>query len=204
VVWPQQGNVGRVNGVHHRKGPELLKRYILTGAPGSGKTSILRDLERLGYPVIEEAATDVIADERAQGHDPPRTGVDFIDKIVAMQVQRQKEPAPLEAVVQIFDRSPLCTLALAQYLGHPITDTLARDVERMTQEQVYERSVLFVRPLGCVAPTAARRISYEDSLRFQGVHESVYRSHGFDIVDIPVADVAERAATVTAYITAWA
>ena len=182
----------------------MLKRYILTGAPGSGKTAILRLLEGQGYAVIKEAATDVIADGQAHGHEEPWNGVDFIDKIVTMQVHRREEPVPPATRVQVFDRSPLCTLALAQYLDRPITEALALEVQRMMQEQVYERSVLFVRPLGFVTPTVARRISYEDSLRFETVHELVYRSHGFDIVDIPVADVAERAATVTAYITAWA
>lgn len=157
-----------------------------------------------GYAVIQEAATDVIADEQARGVDQPWAGVEFIDKIVAMQVQRQEEPVPLEAVVQICDRSPLCTLALAQYLGRPITDNLAHQVARMTHEQVYERSVFFVRPLGFVTPTAARRISFEESLRFEAIHEFVYRSQGFEIVDIPLAEVAERAAIITAYITVWA
>jgi len=49
--------------------------YILTGAPGAGKTAILRLLEASGYPVAEEAATDVIALGNALGsaepwHDP--------------------------------------------------------------------------------------------------------------------------------------
>lgn len=30
-------------------------RYILTGAPGSGKTAIIRALERQGYFIVEEA-----------------------------------------------------------------------------------------------------------------------------------------------------
>lgn len=30
--------------------------YILTGAPGSGKTAVLRMLETFGYGVVEEAA----------------------------------------------------------------------------------------------------------------------------------------------------
>jgi predicted ATPase len=36
-----------------------MKRFILTGAPGAGKTSILRVLAATGYPVVDEAATDV-------------------------------------------------------------------------------------------------------------------------------------------------
>lgn len=181
----------------------MLKRYVLTGAPGCGKTSILRSLEQWGYLVAQEAATDVIANEQAQGHDEPWTQAGFIDKVVTMQLQRQEEPLRTDALVQVFDRSPLCTLALAKYLGLPITDTLAAEVERMTRERVYERSVFFVRPLGFVAPTAARRISFAESLRFEAIHEVVYRSHGYEIVDIPVGDVAVRALTVAAVITAW-
>jgi predicted ATPase len=38
-----------------------MPSYILTGAPGAGKTAVLRLLETRGYAVVEEAATDVIA-----------------------------------------------------------------------------------------------------------------------------------------------
>jgi hypothetical protein len=37
-----------------------MKRFILTGAPGAGKTAIIRQLEIDGFSVIDEAATDMI------------------------------------------------------------------------------------------------------------------------------------------------
>ena len=37
-----------------------MKRYILTGTPGSGKTTILHKLKSQGFRVVEEAATDII------------------------------------------------------------------------------------------------------------------------------------------------
>ena len=67
-----------------------MPAYILTGAPGSGKTAILRMLETLGYLVVEEAATDVIALEDALGRDEPWAEPGFIDKIVALQRQRRE------------------------------------------------------------------------------------------------------------------
>jgi len=39
----------------------LPRRYVLTGAPGSGKTALLGALRERGHAVVEEAATDVIA-----------------------------------------------------------------------------------------------------------------------------------------------
>ena len=48
-----------------------MPRYVLTGAPGAGKTAILRLLERAGHQVVAEAATDVIALEQALGRPEP-------------------------------------------------------------------------------------------------------------------------------------
>ena len=68
-----------------------MRRFIMTGAPGSGKTSILRALENLGYAVVEEAATDVIAAHQAQGNREPWGDPPFIDAIVQLQSHRQHE-----------------------------------------------------------------------------------------------------------------
>ena len=46
---------------------KACKRFILTGAPGAGKTAIIRQLELDGFSVVEEAATDIIALEQARG-----------------------------------------------------------------------------------------------------------------------------------------
>ena len=94
-------------------------RYILTGAPGAGKTAVPRLLECNGATVVEEAATDVIALENARGHREPWHDQRFIDKIVTLQRQRQRQARAqaTEAAAVFFDRSPVCTLALSRYLG---------------------------------------------------------------------------------------
>ena len=43
-----------------------MRRFIITGAPGAGKTAIIRQLELDGFSVVEEAATDVIAAAQSQ------------------------------------------------------------------------------------------------------------------------------------------
>jgi len=48
-----------------------MKRYIITGAPGSGKTAIIRQLELDGFSVVEEAATDIIAALQTHGTAEP-------------------------------------------------------------------------------------------------------------------------------------
>ncbi|WP_406344066.1 AAA family ATPase [Streptomyces sp. NBC_01578] len=131
-----------------------MRRYVLTGTPGSGKTSILRCLAELGYGVVEEAATAVIARAQALGEDEPWMRTTFVDDVVDLQRQRQLETSSTSSV-QVFDRSPVCTYALANYLGLPASRALTAEIERITAEEIYERQVLFVLNLGFCEPTSA-------------------------------------------------
>ena len=181
-----------------------MKRYILTGAPGAGKTSIIRALAAAGHVVVEEAATDIIAIEHARGNLEPHTDPAFIEAITALQIERQTTAPASTSGLQFFDRSPICTQALSVFLGYPVPPSLAREAERMAAESVYERRVFFIANLGFVEPTAARRISFEDSLAFEKVHASTYKALGYACVRIPAAPVADRVAPIEAHVRAWA
>lgn len=174
-----------------------MPAYILTGAPGSGKTAILRMLETIGYLVVEEAATDVIALENALGCDAPWEKPGFIDKIVALQRQRHERAfADPNSEIVFFDRSPACTLALSRYLGFAPPQALAGEVDRVMADGSYEKTVFFIRNQGFVRATAARRISFTDSLAFERIHGQTYRDLGFRLVDIPAGPLADRVALI--------
>lgn len=179
-----------------------LRRYVLTGAPGSGKTTLLRALGERGHEVVPEAASDVIKDQQARGTDKPWEHEGFVDLIVALQRRRQLRRPSGPGRVQLYDRSPLCTLALARYLGQPVTHLLAREVAHVLRERAYQPTVFLVRPLGFIEPTSMRRISYPDSLEFEKVHEAVYREHGFHLLDVPCRPTGERVTVVEAQLAA--
>jgi predicted ATPase len=173
-----------------------MPRYALTGTPGAGKTALLRLLENNGHVVVEEAATDVIALNTALGLEQPQHNHAFIDKIVTLQRQRQRAVHEAESTTVYFDRSPVCTLALSRYLGLTVSRALAREVDRVVAEGVYEATVFFVRNQGFVEPTAARRISFEDSLVFEQFHEQAYRELGFRLLEVPAGPLTDRVALV--------
>jgi predicted ATPase len=169
-----------------------VQRFILTGTPGSGKTALLRQLELDGFSVVEEAATDLIALRQAQGVAEPWTDPSFLDAVVRLQRQREIRAASEAVDVQFHDRSILCTAALADYLGFPFSDLLKRELERVRSEELFQRKVFFVRNLGFVAPTEARRITYEESLCFEAIHEGIYRERGYELIFIEPGTLAER------------
>ena len=176
----------------------MAREFILTGAPGAGKTVILRALEAGGVDVVEEAATDVIALEQGRGEAELWRRPEFIELIARLQLQRMARPA--QGAVRVSDRSLVCTVALAEYLGHPVPEMLVESIGSMIAAGRFERRVVFVELLGFITKTEARRISLEDSRRFERFHIEAYERFGFELVRVPPLPVDERVALVRSHL----
>ena len=158
----------------------------------------------LGYLVVEEAATDVIAMENALGlrravggalasstRSSPCSGSDSERALADRDGDRDWETV-------FFDRSPVCTLALSRLPGLSPRRifSLAR-LKASCRTGSYDKTVFFIRNQGSVQATAARRISFADSLTFERVHEETYRDLGFRLlVDIPPGPLPDRVALI--------
>jgi predicted ATPase len=173
-----------------------VRRFIITGAPGAGKTAIIRQLDLDGFSVVEEAATDVIAAGHAQGGDELWRHPSFIDAIANLQRDRQLRASYQPDEIQFHDRCVVCTAALAVWLGYPFSPFLESELERVRKEAIYQKRVFFIRNLGFVTPTEARRITFEETVRFEKVHEEIYRDFGFELVPVEPGSVLERVTVI--------
>ncbi|WP_432756543.1 hypothetical protein [Alloacidobacterium dinghuense] len=57
-----------------------------------------------------------------------------------------------------------------------------------------------MRNLGFVAPTEVRRISFEEAVRFEKIHEETYRDFGFELFSVEPGSLVERVSTIKAAI----
>jgi hypothetical protein len=117
--------------------------------------------------VVPGAVTDVVAAERARGVDEPWERGDFVEMVVSLQRQRELAPLPFDVHVQVFDRSPLCSLALTRCLRRPVTPLLAAEVDRLLREQVYEPRYRLSVPLGSCSRLRPAASGHEGSLVFE-------------------------------------
>jgi predicted ATPase len=173
-----------------------MRRFIITGAPSAGKTAIIRQLELDGFSVVEEAATDVIAAAQAQGVAQPWANPSFIDAVADLQRNRQIRASYLPDEVQFHDRCAVCTAALAAYLGYSFSTFLAGELKRVTNEAIYQNRVFFIRNLGFIKPTEARRITFEETVRFEKIHEEIYRDFGFELFSVESGNLADRVSII--------
>lgn len=177
-----------------------MKRYILTGTPGAGKTTILRAMQRQGYAVVDEAATAIIAREQRRGFSEPWRQPGFIEKIVRLQRKRQLDAVNAPDGLQFYDRSPMCTYALCQHLGYPPSPALMSELERIKREHIYQRQVFFIDHLEFCVPTAARRISFEESLKFEAIHLEVYATFGYECILVAAQPLLDRVSAIIAQV----
>ena len=65
--------------------------------------------------------------------------------------------------------------------------------EHIQQKNIYQPQVFFIENLGYCQPSAARQITFAEALRFETIHQEVYKEYGFDLVAIPKQAVEARA-----------
>ena len=179
-----------------------MKNYILTGTPGSGKTSVINELASLGHSVIHEAATDIIIDQQQKKNSEPWKAPLFIDLIIDLQQKRQinLSSASSPTTIHFYDRSPFCTYALSEYLKFPPSLKLLNEIARIESSQTYMKQIFFMQNLGDCTPTDARKISYEESLIFEEIHRKIYTQFGYEIIEIPFMSVEKRAHFIMDYL----
>lgn len=99
------------------------------------------------------------------------TGTPGVGKTAILRLAQPTEDGPA-----VCDRSPVCTLALSRYADIAPSQQLTMEIDRIIAQRLYEPTVFFVRHQGSVQPTPARRISFDDALRFELIHEQTYTS----------------------------
>ena len=60
------------------------------------------------------------------------------------------------------------------------------------KHNIYEKRVFFVENLGFITHTDARKISFEESLRFEQVHLDAYKKFDYECAVVPAAPIMER------------
>ena len=161
----------------------MTRKYILTGAPGSGKSSILLDLESRGEHIIREAAEDVIKLYQARGIEKPWEMPNFQKRITDLQIQRESRiPNDIRRV----------------FIDRGIPDGLAytrkeSDIykEIMKNIRPYE-GVFLINMIGNPEKTKVRIEDYEEALEIERKINEVYLFLGYEIPKIPADSIEER------------
>lgn len=164
-----------------------MLRIIITGGPGTGKSSLLAALEQKGYSCFPEVSRIIIAEQQAEGGDlfPWGNMAAFAEECFSrMQQQLAKSPVG----ISFFDRGIPDIAAYMQRYG------LSVPSEYLNVADVYSSSVLICPPwLEIFKNDPQRPETYEETCLLHRHLVETYTSLGFSIVEMPKISIEERA-----------
>ena len=171
-----------------------LRRILVTGGPGSGKTSLIEALTAAGHATSPEAGRAIIRRQQAIGGQalPWRDRALFAELMLDRDMDAYARTEDTAAPV-FFDRGVPDVVGYLTLCGLPVP----AHVERAAREARYARQA-FIAPVWpeIFVQDAQRRQDLDEAQRTFDAMVEVYPRFGYDLIELPKAPVAERVAFV--------
>jgi len=166
--------------------PNKQYRFVLTGGPGAGKTTLVEHLSSMGFATVREAARDIITEQVRLGSDvlPWKDTISFQRHVLALQLTREAE---IDSEMAFLDRGTPDGLAYIRHYGHtPFPEILDSARDRYTVAFLLDLvDARNIDPL--------REESRATAARIHAFIRQVYSELGYGIIEVPVLPVPERA-----------
>ncbi|MFC5373462.1 AAA family ATPase [Brevundimonas faecalis] len=169
------------------------RRIVLTGGPGSGKTSLIEALAATGHATSPEAGRAIIRrQQRIEGEALPwRDRALFAELMLDRELEAHARAEGADGPV-FFDRGVPDVVGYLTLCDLPVP----AHVERAAHEVRYDRA--FIAPVWpeIFGQDAERRQDLDEARRTFDAMAEVYPRFGYDLIELPKAPVAERLAFV--------
>lgn len=167
-------------------------RYVLTGGPGAGKTTVLNALAERGYRVVPESARRIIKERLRKGLPRRPAPAVFANEILQTDIEQYRRFHSSQEPV-FYDRGVPDALYMLDTAAALPGDTAAGYV----RDFPYNNVVFLLPPWARIYATDAERDQTIEEA--QGVFEGMkqwYSSWGYETVEVPRLDVISRAAFI--------
>jgi predicted ATPase len=164
--------------------------YVVTGGPGSGKSSLIDALARAGYKRSLEAGRAIIQEQVSIGGRalPWDDRMLFAEMMLEREMRSYREAQDEKGTV-FFDRG---VPDVCGYL-RLIEQTVPSDVSKAAEEFRYNLLVFVAPPWKEIfCQDRERKQDFDEAARTCDALEETYRSYGYDLVPLPLASIEDR------------
>lgn len=166
----------------------MAQWYVITGAPGSGKTLLIDMLAALGYATVPEAARNIIDEGLARGLTlQDIRGDEHAWQEAILKRVLEYEAAAKQDTITFLDRGAHDGLAHLRYYGLTPKDHW----QPMTSHKPY-RTVFLLEPLPDVERDYARIEDANFAKKITAITDDVYSELGMEPIRIPFLPPEER------------
>jgi predicted ATPase len=169
------------------------RRYVITGGPGSGKSTLVDGLEKAGYCCSAEISREMIKAQVAEGTDClPWLDIScFSDKVIAEMIRAWKLSS--QNPLTFFDRGIPDVIAYLRIAGLTVPASYIEDLVL----HPYEKRVFILPPWDEIYVNDTERWqSFEEATSIYHAIIETYTGFGFDLIPVPKVSETERIAFV--------
>jgi predicted ATPase len=163
-----------------------MPKYVITGGPSVGKTSVLNELAKKGYRVIQETAREIIDEQLKKGVGilPWKDPITFQEQIAKRQMRMEREIKKEEIV--FLDRG------LPDGVAYYILHNVKPPKKLMALSKKRYAKVFVLDPLLQYTSTYYRKEDEKTAKKEHKLVIDVYERFGYKIVRVPPLSVQKR------------
>jgi predicted ATPase len=161
--------------------------YVLTGAPSSGKTTILKELEKKGHKVIYEIARIFIENELKKGKslkEIRKNELVFQQKILKLKVDLEKK-LPKNKIT-FLERGIPDSISYFKICDHFHDELLNKAVKNCFYKKIFLLELLEYKK------DHARVESRKKAQELETLLELDYKKLGMDVINVPKMSIEKR------------
>ncbi|WP_350291695.1 ATP-binding protein [uncultured Croceitalea sp.] len=174
-----------------------LKRIVITGAPGTGKTVVVEGIEAEGYPCFHEIIRSMTAKAKKDGTKkiPVSNPLAFVDDplkfnqlLLEGRLAHFKEAENLDVPVSFFDRGMPDVLAYMDYFKQ----SYAEEFSDTCKDNRYD-AIFIMPPWKEIYVSDNERL--ETFTEAEQLHENLmnsYKAYGYSPISVPKTTIPER------------
>lgn len=170
--------------------PTQPNYFILTGAMGGGKSTILRECRKQGVMTVDEPARHILAEQRGIAGEgvPDKDARLFTELLLSRSMFHFKQMQTYQGVV-VFDRG------VADNISYATLFELDPQVYRNAAQHYQYNTFVFHCPAweDIYTTDEERKMTYQQAQQFGDDVIAVYRDLNYQIIDVPLVAPAERA-----------
>lgn len=163
---------------------------IISGGPGSGKSTLIDALERQGFPRTVEAGRAIIQDQVAIGGNAlPWSDRALFAELMLSWEMRSHTMAEQQRGTVLFDRGVPDVIGYLMLCNLPVP----QHMEEAARQFQYNRTVFLAPPWAEIfGQDAERKQDFEEAARTFEAMDKTYRRLGYEIALLPKSSVEER------------
>ncbi|WP_405250594.1 AAA family ATPase [Dokdonia sp. Asnod3-C12] len=172
----------------------MPKRILLIGGPSTGKTTLLKHLEQLGYPCLEEISRHVISQAQKEGIDQLflEKPLLFSELLRDARIEQHKDVDTYITDTVFIDRGIPDTVAYMDFIGQEYPEAFVQACKTYTYDIVF------------ILPTwekihkvdQERYETFEQAQKIEKHLVKTYQNYGYTPIVVPMSPVEDRAAFI--------